>query len=316
MPSSTSSRRRASATLAFCVQRGTLERRTPPYWRRKSWRQDSGAKAIMRTTMNADTIPLLNHPLEQPTAFTPEALIEAVRVERGLARISVPRVCLLDFDGDITDWLVDSGKADRWHSWACFHTPMFSLEVDGETFGVIPRTIGGPYAVLVAEQLLASGAEVVLGLTSAGRVCASLPLPSFVIPTTALRDEGTSYHYVAPDSFVAATPGLVKALETALQPLGRAVAKGVVWTTDAPYRETHEQLNRHAKAGVLAVEMQAASLFAFSAAKKFPVGIVAQVTNAVHDTQESFGKGSHVDEFRLVEAMCRAGSQFLAAGKS
>jgi uridine phosphorylase len=189
---------------------------------------------------------------------------------------------------------------------------MFSLEVDGDTFGIIPRTIGGPYAVLVAEQLLASGAKVVLGLTSAGRVCPSLPLPSFVIPTRALRDEGTSYHYIAPSSFVEAIPDLIEALYAAVQPLGRAVSRGAVWTTDAPYRETHEQLKDYAQAGVLAVEMQAASLFAFSAAKQFPIGIIAQVTNAVHDTEESFDKGSHTDEFRLVEAMCRAGVRYLS----
>lgn len=273
---------------------------------------DSGQEPIMSSRMDADGIPLLSHPLEQPTAFTPEALIEAVRAERGLAGTAVPKVCLLDFDGDISDWLVASGNAHRWHSWACFHTPMFALEVDGASFGIVPRTIGGPYAVLVAEQLLASGSEVILGLTSAGRICPSLPLPSFVIPTKAIRDEGTSYHYIPPASFVDAMPDLTDALYAAIQPLGRAVSQGAVWTTDAPYRETHEQLQHYAQAGVLAVEMQAASLFAFSAAKKFPVGIIAQVTNAVHDTHESFDKGSHADEFRLVEAMCRAGARYIS----
>lgn len=107
-------------------------------------------------------------------------------------------------------------------------------------------------------------------------------------------------------------PDLIEALEAAVQPLGRAVARGAVWTTDAPYRETHKQLNDYAKAGVLAVDMQAASLFAFASAKQFPIGIVAQVTNAVHDTEESFDKGTHTDEFRLVEAMCRAGARYLS----
>jgi uridine phosphorylase len=263
--------------------------------------------------MKRDRIPLLNHPLEQPTAFTPEALIQAVREERGLPQTDVPRVCLLDFDGDITDWLVSSGKAVRWTSWACFHTPMFSLEVDGETCGVVPRTIGGPYAVLVAEQLRVSGAQVVIGLTSAGRVSPSLPLPSFVIPTRAIRDEGTSYHYLPPSQSVEAIPDLVEALGAAVGPLGRAVSRGTVWTTDAPYRETHAQLNEFACAGVLAVEMQAASLLAFSEAKQFPVGIVAQVTNAVHDAEDSFDKGTHADEFHLVEALCRAGERYLSS---
>ncbi len=261
--------------------------------------------------MNQGTIPLLNHPLEQPTAFTPESLIEAVRTERGLSETGVPRVCLLDFDGDITDWLVTSGRAVRWSAWACFHTPMFSLEVDGETCGIIPRTIGGPYAVLVAEQLRASGARVAIGLTSAGRVSPSLSLPSFVIPTQAVRDEGTSYHYLPPSQFVDAIPDLVEMLALSVRPLGRAVSRGIVWTTDAPYRETHEQLIGFAQAGVLAVEMQAASLFAFSEARHFPIGVIAQVTNAVHDAEDSFDKGSHADEFRLVEAVCRAGVRYL-----
>ena len=258
-----------------------------------------------------DLIPLLRHPLEQPSAFTPEALTEAVRGERKQETSAVPEVCLLDFDGDITDWLAASGQAGRWHAWACFHTPMYALRVDEETFGVIPRTIGGPFAVLVAEQLLASGARVILGLTSAGRVSPSLPLPSFVIPTRALRDEGTSYHYMAPGAFAEASPGVAEALHAELRLLGRPVSLGPVWTTDAPYRETHEQLLRHAEAGILAVEMQAASLFAFSTARGLPVGVVAQVTNAVQDSGNSFDKGSHTDEFRLIQAMCRAGMRYV-----
>jgi hypothetical protein len=114
-------------------------------------------------------LPLLDHPLDEPTAFIPEALLAAVRAERGLDAGPVPATCVLDFDGDLTDWLLSKGQAQPWPSWACFHTTMFSL-VDGLRCGIIPRTIGGPYAVLVAEQLAASGVRVVLGLTSAGRV--------------------------------------------------------------------------------------------------------------------------------------------------
>jgi len=258
-----------------------------------------------------DTLPLLEHALREPTAFTPEALLEAVRMDKGLPAHPVPPVCILDFDGDITDWLVASGKAVRYTPWACFHTPMYSLNVDGGTFGIVPRTIGGPYAVLVAEQLAASGVQLILGLTSAGRVSPRLPLPSFVIATAALRDEGTSYHYLPPTRLVAATAGVSAPLLEELKTLGRAVQEGVVWTTDAPYRETWSQLQRHADAGILAVEMQAASLFAFAEARCVPVGVIAQVTNAVDQSGEPFDKGTHEDEFRLVHAVCRAGRRYL-----
>jgi hypothetical protein len=115
-------------------------------------------------------LPLFQHALDAPSAFTPESLLEAVRAERNLPRDPVPEVCVLEFDGDLTDWLVATERAKRWGHWACFHTTMEMVEVDGNAVGVIARTIGGPYAVLVAEQLAASGARVILGLTSAGQV--------------------------------------------------------------------------------------------------------------------------------------------------
>jgi hypothetical protein len=119
-------------------------------------------------------IPLLDHAWDAPSAFTPEGLLEAVRTERNLPHERVPEVCVLEFDGDLTDWLVVTGNTRRWKTWACFHTSMEAVEVDGDDVGIIARTIGGPYAVLVAEQLAASGARVILGLTSAGRVSPDL----------------------------------------------------------------------------------------------------------------------------------------------
>jgi uridine phosphorylase len=261
--------------------------------------------------MTFKTIPLLAHPLEAPAAFTPEALLEAVRAARSLPRDPVPPVCVLDFDGDLTDWMVSAGAAKTWKSWACFHTTMHALEVDGIPCGIVPRTIGGPYAALVAEQLLASGARVILGLTSAGRVAAFVPVPSLVVAAAAIRDEGTSYHYLSASLPAVAHVVLADSLLRGLEDLGVAVLSGTVWTTDAPYRETRQQLTEYAKQDVLAVEMQAASLFAFAISRNVPVGVVAYVTNAVDHEQAPFDKGSHEFSQRLLEAMCRAAQSFL-----
>jgi uridine phosphorylase len=210
---------------------------------------------------------LLTHPWEEPSVFTPEALIEAVRAERQLPEVSVPEVCLLDFDGDLTDWLIQSGQVRRWESWACFHTHMEAFDVDGVPIGLIARTIGGPYAVLIAEQLAASGAKVIIGITSAGRVSITVPVPALVIATSAIRDEGTSLRYLPPSRMVTGDAELAKALARSLGDLGMPLLEGAVWTTDAPYRETASQLSGYATDGVLAVEMQAASLFAFGSAR-------------------------------------------------
>jgi uridine phosphorylase len=266
---------------------------------------------MKREPNEMDELPLLNHPLSEPTAFTPEALLAAVRQERGLAIEPPPPVCVLDFDGDLTDSLIAKGRAHPWKPWPCFHTTLLSVNIQGDACGIIARTIGGPYAVLVAEQLAAAGTRVIIGLTSAGRVLATLPIPSLVIATSALRDEGTSFHYLPPGRSIEAPEGIPDFLENELKRLEGPVSRGPVWTTDAPYRETRRQLETHAAAGVLAVEMQAASLFSFARRRKFPVAVVAQVSNAVDHTGDPFDKGSELDSLDLLQAICRAGQQFL-----
>jgi len=261
-----------------------------------------------------ERLPLFRHRLSSPSAFRPEKLVNAVRQERGIEVFSVPQLCVLDFDGDLTDWLVQAGLARIHPGWACFHTTMYSFEVNGTECGIIARTIGGPYAVLVAEQLGVSGARILLGLTSAGRVDPLLPVPCMVVATSAIRDEGTSYHYLAPANLVHAPAKLAARLFTALQGLGLPVSQGPVWTTDAPYRETAEELGEHAANGALAVEMQAASLFAFAKARQVEVGLVAHVTNAIDHVGEPFHKGPDKYGWQIVQAMCQAGNDFLASG--
>ena len=170
--------------------------------------------------MSTGPVPLLEHALESPSAFTPERLMAAVRTQRGLTEQAVPALCVLDFDGDLADYLAAAGRSAIWSSWACFHTSMRVLTIDGLRCGIVPRTIGGPYAVLVAEQLWAAGARVIVGITSAGRVSPDLPLPSVVVVDDAIRDEGTSLHYLAPSSHIAApTPAIMEPLA---RELGRA----------------------------------------------------------------------------------------------
>jgi uridine phosphorylase len=255
-------------------------------------------------------LPLFRHRLSSPSEFRPEALVEAVRTGRKMDHAAVPPVCVLDFDGDLTDWLLKEGFAKPNLAWACFHTTMYAFQIDGMDCGIVARTIGGSYAVLIAEQLHVSGAQVILGLTSAGRVSLSLPLPSLVVGNSAIRDEGTSYHYLPAADVVTAPLELADKLYRGLQGLALPISQGLVWTTDAPYRETAEELAENADKGALAVEMQAASLFAFAKARQVNVGVVAHVTNGVGQTEGPFDKGSDEHGWQIVQAMCRVGRAF------
>ena len=258
-------------------------------------------------------VPILNHPLEQSSAFTAHELMADVRRMRQITDGAVPPVCILEFDGDLTDHLVRQGLAQPFPQWACFHTTMFSIELEGITCGIIARTIGGPYAVLIAEQLHAAGASLIIGLTSAGRVAADLPLPCLVVATAAIRDEGTSYHYLPPAPEVACPSTVVAQLALALAATGWSVRSGKVWTTDAPYRETEPQLAHWAEQGALAVEMQAASLFAFGHARQAAVATVAMVSNAIGHDGDQFNTGSMEDGLNILKAIARAAKSYLGA---
>lgn len=256
--------------------------------------------------------PILDHPLDQPSAFTARKLIDEVRRSRRIPNGSVPPICILEFDGDLTDWLVQEGIAKPFLPWACFHTTMFAFDLEGVTCGIIPRTIGGPYAVLIAEQLQAAGTKLILGLTSAGRISSDLPLPCLVVATAAIRDEGTSYHYLPPAREVVCNSPVIPFLERELRAARWAVRLGKVWTTDAPYRETELQLEQWGSEGVLAVEMQAASLFAFGIARQASVAAVAMVSNAVNHTGKQFDTGSQDDGLQILKAIARAARSYLA----
>jgi uridine phosphorylase len=256
--------------------------------------------------------PILHHAIGQLSAFTAEKLMEEYRRIREVPQEAVPPLCILEFDGDLTDWLVQARIANSFPSWACFHTKMFAMDIEGVRCGIIARTIGGPYAVLIAEQLYSAGARIIIGLTSAGRLAPDLPLPCLVVATSAVRDEGTSYHYLAPSQEVACPTPMAPHLERELTAAtGWNVRSGKVWTTDAPYRETKEQIEKWASENALAVEMQTASLFAFGTARRAQVASVLMVSNAVDHQGEQFDTGSRVDGLRILKALARAAQSYL-----
>lgn len=257
-------------------------------------------------------LPLLDtHALGKPSVLTADSLMREVRRARRLRTVPVPPVCVLDFDGDLFDGLVHDGTARPVAEWACFHTPMVALRRHGVRCGVVPRTIGGPFAVLVAEQLIAAGAQVVVGLTSSGRLSPTLPLPSLVVATEAIRDEGTSLHYLpAAERVSAPEESLVTALADSLA-LVAPVTNGLVWTTDAPYRETRTQVRHWASVGALAVEMQAASLFAFAETRKAAIAVVAMVSNSGEHTGDQFDTGEHAYRVAVLNGIVAGAAQFL-----
>jgi uridine phosphorylase len=226
-----------------------------------------------------------------PSVFQPTALLREARRQKGLATVDVPPVCVLDPDGDIVRNLRRTGQSRPFDAWPCYHTALDTFELAGQTVGIVGCAVGAPFAVLVAEELFASGCKLLISITSAGQIVAAGAPPYFVVIDRALRDEGTSYHYAAPSEYGEADKGLVARAIAALKARNIHAVVGSSWTTDAPFRETAEAVELARAKGVLAVEMEAAALYTFARTAGVQVLCIAHVTNTMGQAGEDFEKG-------------------------
>jgi uridine phosphorylase len=253
----------------------------------------------------------------EASTFTPENLLREARRQKAMGEARVPSVCVLDPDGDLVRRLKSAGRARLDASWSCYHTELYRLSEGALELGFIGCAVGASFAVLVAEELFASGCRLLVSMTSAGQLVDLRPPPYFVLIERALRDEGTSYHYLPPAEFSFADDGLLTAIEDGLAGLPLPIERGAVWTTDAPFRETASAIAAMKARGLLAVEMEAAALYAFAAARQKPVVCFAHVTNQMATIAGDFEKGEAdgtVDALAVIRGTAQAWRRMPASG--
>ena len=119
---------------------------------------------------------------------------------------------------------------------------------------------GAPTAVMTLEELIGFGITIFVNLGTAGGLQETMSIGDIVVCERAIRDEGTSYHYLPDAKYAYACPELTAGLHTAIKSKGLPVLTGTSWTTDAPYRETIEEVRLYRAEGVATVEMEAAAL--------------------------------------------------------
>jgi uridine phosphorylase len=227
----------------------------------------------------------------EPSVFVPENLLREARRQKDIPNRPVPRICVLDPDGDIVRNLLVMDQANLNPYWPGYHTQLYNFEQDGIEFGIVGCAVGASFAVLVAEQLFACGCQLLIDVTSSGQILPKGEPPYFVLIEKALRDEGTSYHYLPPSDYSNIDDRLLNILEGAFAHLPVPVYRGATWTTDAPFRETAAAIKQARREGILAVEMEAAALYAFAQARHKSVVCFAHVTNQMGKVEGDFEKG-------------------------
>ncbi len=203
----------------------------------------------------ASDLPLAEFDADSPALIDPSSIAPAV---------DVPERAVVCFFRDVIDEVCGDGRADvvaetTWESGA--HR-LYRLRTDEGDVAVFHPGVGAPLACGVLEEMIATGCRTFVACGGAGAVIPGLALGHVVVPDSAVRDEGTSYHYLPASREVAADPAVTAVLTAVLAERDVPHVVGKTWTTDAPYRETLSKIAARRAEGCLTVEMETAAFFA------------------------------------------------------
>ena len=206
------------------------------------------------------SFPIFPEKYKWPALLTAEQMIEFRRRHGGLGDSNAPPSVLLCLYKGVMKRFVWKYPSRRVSG---FLGDVFLLRRTNQKVGVLGNFgIGAPALTSIAEEMMAWGTKRVVIMSLAGGLQTDLKPGSIVVCNRAIRDEGTSYHYLPPATDVEADAALVSSISQGLEKRGLAHRIGGTWSTDAPYRETREEAMHFQNEGIQAVDMESAGLFA------------------------------------------------------
>jgi len=210
--------------------------------------------------------PILEFDPDTQAMIEPQTLIEPVE--------GIPEHCVICFFYDVIEHMRERGllkEVAAARSEMGRH-PIYEFKHDGRSVALFHPGVGAPLAAALFEEVIAFGCRKFIACGGAGVLDSGIAVGHLLVPVSAVRDEGTSYHYLPPDREVSATPEAVRAIEKVLKKRSVAYLPSKTWTTDAFYRETPKKVAQRKAEGCLSVEMEAAALFAVAQFRGVQIG--------------------------------------------
>jgi uridine phosphorylase len=217
--------------------------------------------------------PILEFDPASPAKIQPSSIIR---------KRDVPKHCVITFFGDVIGKMLSEGRLSKI---AEFHTatvvlPIYRTEYSGKPIGIVQGYLGAAGSGGQLEELIAMGFERFIVCGAAGVLQKGVQVGHLVVPYSAIRDEGLSYHYLEPSREVECSKQALKCITDYLEINRIPFIKAKTWTTDAFYRETEDKIALRISEGCVTVEMEAAAFFAVS---KFRNVVLGQILHGGDD---------------------------------
>lgn len=221
---------------------------------------EAGTNEESETPQKPDRLVSLPYPiLEFDPA--PEAMIEPKRENQPR---DVPEHCVICFFNEVLDRIVLEHKATVAvdNHWEDGNHPLYEISHQGQRLAFFHPGVGGAIAANLLEEMIAIGCRKFIVCGGCGVLKKGVHVGHLIVVSSAVRDEGVSYHYLPPGREVEANSAGMAAVVTVLEREKVPYRLGKTWTTDAPYRETKAKIALRRAEGCITVEMEAASLMA------------------------------------------------------
>ena len=201
------------------------------------------------------TYPIIEH---DPS---PEAFIEPSKIMRP---VDMPEHCVMCFFREVVDQVVATHQAKVLieNPWEDGPHPVYEIEHQGRRLAFYHPGIGAPLSAALLEEVIAFGCKKFVACGGAGVLAKEIAVGNLVAVSSAVRDEGVSYHYLPPSREVTANAVALNALTHQMEQRGIPYHTGKTWTTDAPYRETPNKIAKRREEGCITVEMECAGMMA------------------------------------------------------
>jgi uridine phosphorylase len=201
---------------------------------------------------------------ESESMVNPREMVRLFTSAHGVTEedLSLPPVAIVSFSPRVLRTLVQRAGGKRLMPWHGRSRWLYAADTHDRPVLLAQSPCGAPGAVILLEELFAFGVRRAVFVGYCGSIQEDVGIGEIVLPTRAIREEGTSYHYLPPADACGPDDVLSRRLDRWLQRHGVVARKGPVWTTDALYRETKRKIAKYREDGVLAVDMEMAAVFA------------------------------------------------------
>lgn len=201
----------------------------------------------------------------------PRAKIEPSEVFK---KLDVPEHCVITFFGDVINNMLGEGRLKKVGEFktCTIVLPIYETEFHGKPIGIVQGYLGAAGSGGLLEELIAMGFKKFIVCGAAGVLRKDIQEGHLVVPYSAVRDEGLSYHYLEPSREVECNKEALECITTYLKENGVPFIEAKTWTTDAFYRETDDKIALRVSEGCVTVEMEAAAFFAIAKFRNVVLG--------------------------------------------